>query len=108
MQQSKTITSQHVVFRDEDDDNLGLIRPSERKGHTSHRCKHCLVCSCCCAAICVIFATSLITIIYFSLLFAFPIRDPDLQWDWKKINTSDIYFPSNFVFGSATAAHQGS
>jgi beta-glucosidase len=32
--------------------------------------------------------------------------EPELRWDWTKINTSDIWFPKNFVWGTATAAHQ--
>ena len=31
---------------------------------------------------------------------------PDITWDWDNINTSDIHFPSNFAWGTATAAHQ--
>ena len=112
-------THHHDAHMDDsnDDDTLGLMlstagsgrqRPQDPFAKTnSSRFKNCLVCNVCCCAICVIFATSLITLIYFSLLFAFPIRDPDLQWDWKRINTSDIYFPPDFIFGTATAAHQG-
>jgi len=31
---------------------------------------------------------------------------PDIEWEWDKINTTDIHFPSNFAWGTATAAHQ--
>ena len=31
---------------------------------------------------------------------------PDIEWDWDSIKTSDIHFPSNFAWGTATAAHQ--
>ena len=31
---------------------------------------------------------------------------PDVEWDWKNINTKDMYFPKNFIWGTATAAHQ--
>ncbi|MEL0337001.1 MAG: family 1 glycosylhydrolase [bacterium] len=31
---------------------------------------------------------------------------PDVGWDWKNINTKDMYFPKNFIWGTATAAHQ--
>ena len=31
---------------------------------------------------------------------------PDITWDWDSINASDINFPSNFAWGTATAAHQ--
>ena len=32
--------------------------------------------------------------------------NPDIEWDWNAINTSDIHFPSSFAWGTATAAHQ--
>jgi len=31
---------------------------------------------------------------------------PDVEWDWENINTKDMYFPKNFLWGTATAAHQ--
>ena len=31
---------------------------------------------------------------------------PDIQWDWDKIKTERVYFPNNFMWGTATAAHQ--
>ena len=31
---------------------------------------------------------------------------PDIEWDWENINTKDLYFPKNFLRGTATAAHQ--
>ena len=34
------------------------------------------------------------------------ISNPEVDWDWKSINTSDIHFPSSFAWGTATAAHQ--
>ncbi len=33
-------------------------------------------------------------------------RHPEPIWDWENIDTSDISFPKNFLWGSATAAHQ--
>ena len=32
--------------------------------------------------------------------------NPEIEWDWESINTSDIHFPSSFAWGTATAAHQ--
>lgn len=29
-----------------------------------------------------------------------------LYWDWKQINTSQVYFPPDFLWGVATSAHQ--
>ena len=34
------------------------------------------------------------------------ISNPELQWEWDKIKTDKIYFPNNFMWGTATAAHQ--
>ena len=30
----------------------------------------------------------------------------DIEWEWDKIKTSDMHFPREFIWGSATAAHQ--
>ena len=32
--------------------------------------------------------------------------NPEIEWNWESINTSDIHFPSSFAWGTATAAHQ--
>ena len=32
--------------------------------------------------------------------------NPDITWDWSKIDTDDIHFPESFAWGTATAAHQ--
>ena len=34
------------------------------------------------------------------------ISNPELQWNWDKIKTDKIYFPNDFMWGTATAAHQ--
>ena len=31
---------------------------------------------------------------------------PEIKWDWKTIKPDIIYFPNNFMWGTATAAHQ--
>ncbi len=31
---------------------------------------------------------------------------PELHWDWNKIETGDLQFPHDFLWGVATAAHQ--
>ena len=36
----------------------------------------------------------------------YQISYPDPQWNWDKIKTDKIYFPNNFMWGTATAAHQ--
>ena len=33
-------------------------------------------------------------------------NDPEIYWDWEKIDTSDVHFPRDFYFGTSTAAHQ--
>lgn len=33
-------------------------------------------------------------------------RHPEPQWDWGEIDTSDLDFPPDFIWGTATAAHQ--
>lgn len=34
------------------------------------------------------------------------ITDPKLYWDWNTIDTTDISFPKDFIFGAATSAYQ--
>ena len=31
---------------------------------------------------------------------------PELKWDWEKIDTENMFFPKDFSWGTATAAHQ--
>ena len=31
---------------------------------------------------------------------------PEVHYDWDSIDTSDVYFPESFIWGTATAAHQ--
>ena len=51
--------------------------------------------------IAIIFDGWLIYILYHSLTY------PDKYWDWDNIQTNnDTYFPKNFMWGTATAAHQ--
>ena len=33
-------------------------------------------------------------------------RHPELRWDWSTIDPDDVRFPADFVWGTATAAHQ--
>jgi hypothetical protein len=33
-------------------------------------------------------------------------ENPELRWDWNKIDTADIDVPPEFLWGVATAAHQ--
>ena len=33
-------------------------------------------------------------------------KHPELKWDWEKINTENMFFPRDFSWGTATAAHQ--
>jgi len=42
----------------------------------------------------------IIPVIYFTN------SEPEIQWDWKTIEQEEIYFPRNFAWGTATAAHQ--
>ncbi|MEM9490929.1 MAG: family 1 glycosylhydrolase [Myxococcota bacterium] len=32
--------------------------------------------------------------------------EPELRWDWNRINTDEMSFPDGFLWGVATAAHQ--
>jgi len=48
----------------------------------------------------------IILVIYAMVVLGFRIRDPELHWDWRHIDQHDLTFPKNFVWGTATAAHQ--
>ena len=47
-----------------------------------------------------VFLLSILSSIYLS------IKNPELKWDWEKINTGNMFFPMEFSWGTATAAHQ--
>ncbi len=45
-------------------------------------------------------------IFYIVRVMMFRSNSEELRWDWSSINTNDLYFPKNFVWGVASAAHQ--
>ncbi len=45
-------------------------------------------------------------LIYTILILFFRSRDPEIHWDWSKIDYADLDFPSEFIWGTSTAAHQ--
>ena len=47
-----------------------------------------------------------IIILYCLIIFHMKFWYPELRWDWNKIDTSKIKFPSSFFWGTATASHQ--
>ena len=51
----------------------------------------------------VVFSISILWILSVTYL---SLSNPEIEWDWESINTSDIHFPSSFAWGTATAAHQ--
>jgi len=42
----------------------------------------------------------------FGLMLIWQKENPELHWDWNKIDTANIDFPPEFLWGVATAAHQ--
>ena len=48
----------------------------------------------------------LILIIIISLTFYLHKKFPELSWDWNKTLLDEFKFPENFIWGTATAAHQ--
>ena len=36
----------------------------------------------------------------------FSLSSPEINWDWNKIKTERTFFPKDFMWGTATAAHQ--
>lgn len=45
-------------------------------------------------------------IAYISGIAYFHFTYPQTKWDWSQINVSDVSFPKDFIWGTATAAHQ--
>ena len=45
-------------------------------------------------------------LIYIVIIVYFNFKYPELRWNWDSINDSNLKFPKNFFWGTATAAHQ--
>jgi beta-glucosidase len=45
-------------------------------------------------------------IAYFAAILYFHFTYPQDSWDWSQIDTNNVNFPKNFIWGTATAAHQ--
>ena len=45
-------------------------------------------------------------ILYVIAIAYFHFRYPELRWNWDDISTGAMSFPSSFIWGTATAAHQ--
>jgi beta-glucosidase len=48
----------------------------------------------------------IIAIAYVAGVSYFHFSYPQTKWDWSKIDTNDVSFPKDFIWGTATAAHQ--
>ena len=50
--------------------------------------------------------TSLLLVAWIIPVIYYSISEPEIEWDWSTIEQDEIYFPRNFAWGTATAAHQ--
>ncbi len=48
----------------------------------------------------------IVALLYFGAILYFHSSYPQTKWDWSTIDTNDVSFPKNFIWGTATAAHQ--
>jgi beta-glucosidase len=48
----------------------------------------------------------IVIIAYFAGISYFHFSYPQDKWNWSKIDTNDVSFPKDFIWGTATAAHQ--
>ena len=48
----------------------------------------------------------LVTVLYVAAVVYLHLSYPQTRWDWSKIDTNDVRFPKDFLWGTATAAHQ--
>ena len=46
------------------------------------------------------------TLIYLYKINSYKKAHPQVKWDWSQINTDDMEFPDDFIWGTASAAHQ--
>lgn len=46
------------------------------------------------------------TIIYFVKVNTYRNQSPVVKWDWETMDTDDMEFPDDFIWGTASAAHQ--
>jgi beta-glucosidase len=55
-----------------------------------------------------VFISLLVTvaIAYVAGILYFHVTHPQTKWDWTKIDANDVSFPKDFIWGTATAAHQ--
>jgi beta-glucosidase len=55
-----------------------------------------------------VFISLLVTvaIAYVAGILYFHVTYPQTKWDWTKIDANDVSFPKDFIWGTATAAHQ--
>jgi beta-glucosidase len=55
-----------------------------------------------------VFISLLVTvaIAYVAGILYFHVSYPQTKWNWTHIDTNDVSFPKNFIWGTATAAHQ--
>ena len=45
-------------------------------------------------------------LLYIIFIVYFNFKYPELRWNWNEISLKNILFPSSFIWGTATAAHQ--
>jgi beta-glucosidase len=48
----------------------------------------------------------IVAIAYLTTISHFHFLYPQTKWDWSKIDTKDVSFPKDFLWGTTTAAHQ--
>lgn len=54
----------------------------------------------------ILFLLFIALIAYTSAALYFHLSYPQSKWDWQQIDTSQVKFPKDFIWGTATAAHQ--
>ena len=49
---------------------------------------------------------SIVIGLYLFMIMYFHYKYPEIRWDWDTIQVDKVEFPKNFIWGTATAAHQ--
>jgi beta-glucosidase len=89
------------------DEKIALLPNSSKKKSPKWK-RSLLVCMCFCMLLIlflIIAAATAVLVIWFVLERRFPDKGDELHWDWSKIDVNDIDFPSNFFWGTTSAAH---
>ncbi|KAL0488603.1 beta-glucosidase [Acrasis kona] len=90
--------SERLVEELEDENDIAFVHKKRRRMLPIYACSIVSL-----SALLILIAVG---IAYGVLSWAIPVNQEQLIWDWDNINVKDRYFPEDFLWGTATSAHQ--